>query len=114
MLENERADVSHTATPSPPELRCSGPDWHEFGDFCYKPFGDKKTWFYARETCRSLGADLVSIMSMTEQSWLESYLYLGVEKEHELQIASFETHHFNEYFHFYPRLFQPPATCGLV
>uniref|UniRef100_H3CQ11 C-type lectin domain-containing protein n=1 Tax=Tetraodon nigroviridis TaxID=99883 RepID=H3CQ11_TETNG len=64
-------------TWSPPELRCSGPDWYEFGDFCYKPFRDKKTWFYARETCRSLGADLVSIMSMTEQSWLESYLYMA-------------------------------------
>lgn len=58
------------------ELRCSGPDWHEFGDFCYKAFSDKKTWHDARESCRKLGADLVSILSMVEQSWLESYLYL--------------------------------------
>lgn len=62
-----------------PELRCSGPDWYEFGDFCYKPFDDKKTWHSARQTCRSLGAELVSIMSMTEQSWVESYLYMGTD-----------------------------------
>nr|XP_020476711.1 macrophage mannose receptor 1-like isoform X2 [Monopterus albus] len=59
------------------ELRCSGPDWYEFGGFCYKPSADKKTWHNARHTCRTLGAELVSIMSMTEQSWLESYLYLA-------------------------------------
>ncbi|XP_067232917.1 C-type mannose receptor 2-like [Chanodichthys erythropterus] len=59
------------------ELRCSGPDWYEFGEFCYKPFEEKKTWHNARTACRKLGADLTSIMSMTEQSWLESYLYLA-------------------------------------
>ncbi|XP_024286595.1 macrophage mannose receptor 1 [Oncorhynchus tshawytscha] len=59
------------------ELSCSGPDWYEFGEFCYKPYGDKKTWHAARGECRKLGADLVSIQSMTEQSWLESYLYMA-------------------------------------
>ncbi|KAK5879066.1 hypothetical protein CesoFtcFv8_024411 [Champsocephalus esox] len=59
------------------ELRCSGPDWYEFGDFCYKPFEDKKTWHEAQRTCRAMGAELVSILSMTEQSWLESYLYMA-------------------------------------
>ncbi|KAL4617320.1 macrophage mannose receptor 1-like [Arapaima gigas] len=59
------------------EMRCSGPDWHEFGDFCYKPFTDLKTWHAARSECRKLGADLVSILSITEQSWLDSYLYLA-------------------------------------
>ncbi|KAL2099694.1 hypothetical protein ACEWY4_004088 [Coilia grayii] len=59
------------------ELRCSGPDWYEFAEFCYKPFGDKKTWHKAREECMKLGADLASITSMTEQSWLESYLYMA-------------------------------------
>ncbi|TRY84221.1 hypothetical protein DNTS_026642 [Danionella cerebrum] len=57
------------------ELRCSGPDWFEFGEFCYKSLEEKKTWHNARTFCRSLGADLVSIRSLTEQSWLESYLY---------------------------------------
>lgn len=64
---------------SPAELRCSGPDWYEFGDFCYKPFTDQKTWREAQATCRSLGAELVSILSMMEQSWLESYLYMGMD-----------------------------------
>ncbi|XP_023264465.1 macrophage mannose receptor 1-like [Seriola lalandi dorsalis] len=59
------------------ELRCSGPDWFEFGEFCYKPFGDRKTWHNAQDSCRSEGAELMSILSMTEQSWLESYLYLA-------------------------------------
>ncbi|KAM4528248.1 uncharacterized protein PAE49_000185 [Odontesthes bonariensis] len=68
-------NVSYTFADG--ELRCSGPDWYEFGEFCYKPFGDKKTWRDARTTCRNLGADLVSIRSMTEQSWLESYLYMA-------------------------------------
>lgn len=62
-----------------PELRCSGLDWYGFGDFCYKPFEDKQTWHDAQDTCRTLGAELVSVLSMTEQSWLESYLYLGTE-----------------------------------
>ncbi|XP_030005898.1 macrophage mannose receptor 1 [Sphaeramia orbicularis] len=59
------------------ELRCPGLDWYEFGDFCYKPFGDKKTWHDAQESCRKVGAELVSILSMKEQSWLESYLYMA-------------------------------------
>ncbi|KAA8584470.1 hypothetical protein FQN60_008255 [Etheostoma spectabile] len=59
------------------ELRCSGPDWYEFGDFCYKPFEDKKTWHSAQHTCRAMGAQLVSILSMKEQSWLESYMYMA-------------------------------------
>ncbi|CAJ1070748.1 macrophage mannose receptor 1 [Xyrichtys novacula] len=59
------------------ELRCAGPDWYEFGEFCYKPYDDKKTWSEAQKTCRNMGAELVSIRSMTEQSWLESYLYMA-------------------------------------
>lgn len=59
------------------ELRCPGLDWYEFGEFCYKPSEERKTWHDARQACRSLGADLTSILSMTEQSWLESYLYMA-------------------------------------
>uniref|UniRef100_A0A3P9LRN7 C-type lectin domain-containing protein n=1 Tax=Oryzias latipes TaxID=8090 RepID=A0A3P9LRN7_ORYLA len=58
-------------------LRCPGLDWLEFGEFCYKPFGDRKTWQDAQRVCRDLGAELVSIMSMKEQSWVESYFYMG-------------------------------------
>ncbi|XP_066502466.1 lymphocyte antigen 75, partial [Hoplias malabaricus] len=57
------------------EMRCPDNDWYEFGEFCYKPFDVKKTWHGARSECRKLEADLVSIKSITEQSWLESYLY---------------------------------------
>ncbi|XP_026880092.2 macrophage mannose receptor 1 [Electrophorus electricus] len=59
------------------ELRCPSDDWHEFSEFCYKPYEQKRTWYEARASCRRLGAELVSIMSLTEQSWLESYLYLA-------------------------------------
>ncbi|KAF4077177.1 hypothetical protein AMELA_G00205040 [Ameiurus melas] len=59
------------------ELRCSGNDWYEFGEFCYKPFLEKKTWHEAQSACRRHGAELVSIMSLTEQSWIESYLYMA-------------------------------------
>uniref|UniRef100_A0A7N8XJQ4 C-type lectin domain-containing protein n=1 Tax=Mastacembelus armatus TaxID=205130 RepID=A0A7N8XJQ4_9TELE len=58
------------------------PGWLSFaGKFCYKPFEVKKTWHDARRACRALGAELVSILSMTEQSWLESYLYMGMDFE---------------------------------
>lgn len=69
------------ASLSPTELRCPGPDWYEFEEFCYKPFGDRKTWHDADKVCKSLSAHLVSIRSMTEQSWLESYLYSGTDPE---------------------------------
>uniref|UniRef100_A0AAY4ET13 C-type lectin domain-containing protein n=1 Tax=Denticeps clupeoides TaxID=299321 RepID=A0AAY4ET13_9TELE len=36
------------------ELRCAGPDWYEFGEFCYKPFEEKKTWYAARSACRAI------------------------------------------------------------
>lgn len=57
------------------EVRCPDPEWFEFEDYCYKPFGDKKTWHASQQICRSMGADLLSIRSMTEQSWVESYLF---------------------------------------
>uniref|UniRef100_A0A8C9SEK0 C-type lectin domain-containing protein n=1 Tax=Scleropages formosus TaxID=113540 RepID=A0A8C9SEK0_SCLFO len=60
-----------------PEMRCPSTDWHEYGDFCYKPFTDLKTWHAARSECRKLEADLVSILSIAEQSWMDSYLYLA-------------------------------------
>uniref|UniRef100_A0A672G8W2 C-type lectin domain-containing protein n=1 Tax=Salarias fasciatus TaxID=181472 RepID=A0A672G8W2_SALFA len=59
------------------ELRCPGNDWYEFGEFCYKPFSERKTWHGARQACRAQGAELVSVLSMAEQNWLESYLDMG-------------------------------------
>uniref|UniRef100_A0A3Q2E886 C-type lectin domain-containing protein n=1 Tax=Cyprinodon variegatus TaxID=28743 RepID=A0A3Q2E886_CYPVA len=54
---------------------CSGPDWYEFGDFCYKPFGDKKTWHNARSSCRNLGADLVSIQEKNKHPSLKCEVF---------------------------------------
>uniref|UniRef100_A0A672FKV7 C-type lectin domain-containing protein n=1 Tax=Salarias fasciatus TaxID=181472 RepID=A0A672FKV7_SALFA len=53
-------------------LRCPGNDWYEFGEFCYKPFSERKTWHGAQQACRAQGAELVSVLSMAEQNWLES------------------------------------------
>uniref|UniRef100_A0A672JAX1 C-type lectin domain-containing protein n=1 Tax=Salarias fasciatus TaxID=181472 RepID=A0A672JAX1_SALFA len=58
------------------ELRCPGNDWYEFGEFCYKPFSERKTWHGARQACRAQGAeggDLVSIHSQEEKEFLSTY-----------------------------------------
>uniref|UniRef100_A0A8C1PUW8 C-type lectin domain-containing protein n=1 Tax=Cyprinus carpio TaxID=7962 RepID=A0A8C1PUW8_CYPCA len=53
---------------------CSGPDWYEFGEFCYKPFEEKKTWHSARTSyCLARGADLLSIHSPEEEIFLSSF-----------------------------------------
>ncbi|KAM4634074.1 macrophage mannose receptor 1 [Polymixia lowei] len=78
-ITSSQSDASYTIsyTFADGELRCSGPDWYEFGQFCYQPSQEQKTWNDAQDSCRSLGAELVSIRSMIEQSWLESYLYMA-------------------------------------
>uniref|UniRef100_A0A8C9SJV3 C-type lectin domain-containing protein n=1 Tax=Scleropages formosus TaxID=113540 RepID=A0A8C9SJV3_SCLFO len=58
-----------------PEMRCPSTDWHEYGDFCYKPFTDLKTWHAARSECRKLEADLVSILSIAEQTETEKQYF---------------------------------------
>ncbi|KAM9774593.1 macrophage mannose receptor 1-like [Syngnathus typhle] len=56
------------------EPRCLGPDWEEFADFCYKRSNDTKKWYDARHFCRSLDAELVSILSEAESDWLQDLL----------------------------------------
>lgn len=56
-------------------MRCPGPEWFEFEDYCYISFGDRKTWHDSLHTCRSMGADLLSVRSSTEQYVVESYLF---------------------------------------
>ncbi|XP_056147018.1 macrophage mannose receptor 1 [Lampris incognitus] len=75
LQSDENYGLSYTFADG--ELRCPESDWYEFGEFCYKPFEEKKTWNNAHDACRGLGAELVSVLSMTEQNWLESYLYLA-------------------------------------
>uniref|UniRef100_A0A8C9W2K6 Mannose receptor C-type 1 n=1 Tax=Scleropages formosus TaxID=113540 RepID=A0A8C9W2K6_SCLFO len=58
--------VSTLAPPTTPPLSCS-PGWTPLGNrnFCYKvenkPKDDRKTWFEAKDFCRAIGGDLVSI-----------------------------------------------------
>ncbi|XP_061134400.1 C-type mannose receptor 2-like [Syngnathus typhle] len=59
------------------EPRCSGPDWEEFGDFCYKHFDTKKTWYGARHSCWGLDANLVSFRSEAEWDWLQDLMKLA-------------------------------------
>ncbi|XP_052066376.1 macrophage mannose receptor 1-like, partial [Mytilus californianus] len=41
-------------------------DWYRNGDACYLILHEKRTWFQARDFCRSHGSDLVSLHSKTE------------------------------------------------
>lgn len=59
------------------ELTCPGADWYQFGQYCYKSFGDRRVWQDAKQACRSLKGDLASVRSIAEQTWLRSYLYMG-------------------------------------
>ncbi|CAC5385748.1 MRC [Mytilus coruscus] len=36
-------------------------DWKTFDAWCYKEFSERRTWFQARDYCRSIGTDLVSV-----------------------------------------------------
>ncbi|KAM9817781.1 secretory phospholipase A2 receptor-like isoform 5-T5 [Syngnathus typhle] len=54
------------------EPRCLGESWEEFAGFCYKTFEDKKEWAAAQTDCKKLGANLVSILSEVEQTWVKS------------------------------------------
>uniref|UniRef100_A0A8C9WMS0 Macrophage mannose receptor 1 n=1 Tax=Scleropages formosus TaxID=113540 RepID=A0A8C9WMS0_SCLFO len=79
--------LSTLPPPTTRPLSCL-PEWKPLGnrDFCYKIFKkvskDKKTWFEARDFCRAIGGDLVSIHSdsdldnsmsrgpMVEDAWI--------------------------------------------
>ncbi|XP_061134774.1 uncharacterized protein LOC133154238 [Syngnathus typhle] len=54
------------------EPRCLGESWEGFAGFCYKAFEDKKEWAAAQADCKKLGANLVSILSEVEQTWVKT------------------------------------------
>ncbi|XP_052067137.1 macrophage mannose receptor 1-like [Mytilus californianus] len=58
-------------------------DWKKFEDWCYKEFSEKRTWFQARDYCRSIGTDLVSVHNEKETNFLinsftRKFLWIGL------------------------------------
>ncbi|XP_052067307.1 C-type mannose receptor 2-like [Mytilus californianus] len=58
-------------------------DWMNFDDWCYKEFSERRTWFKARDYCRSIGTDLVSIHNEKETNFLinsftQTFLWTGL------------------------------------
>ncbi|XP_071120593.1 macrophage mannose receptor 1-like [Mytilus edulis] len=45
-------------------------DWETFDVWCYKEFSERRTWFKARDYCRSIGTDLVSVHNGKENNFL--------------------------------------------
>ena len=45
-------------------------DWKMFDNWCYKEFSERRTWFQARDYCRSIGTDLVSVHNEKETNFL--------------------------------------------
>ncbi|VDI38134.1 Hypothetical predicted protein [Mytilus galloprovincialis] len=53
------------------EIRAECPnDWKTFDNCCYKEFPERRTWFQARDYCRSIGTDLVSVHNERESNFL--------------------------------------------
>ncbi|KAL4228716.1 chromatin-modulating protein mrc1 [Mactra antiquata] len=71
-----------TTTTAPPT--CPS-DWQDYNGYCYKAYNDDanlKTYFDARESCRSMGADLLSLHSSAEESFAFSYSVKGYSWTH--------------------------------
>ncbi|XP_036451965.1 macrophage mannose receptor 1-like [Colossoma macropomum] len=75
-------------TPTVPPVvhtgSCSSP-WIPYSGHCYLLTRTKTTWLEARDTCRRKGGDLLSILSVEEQSFIISQL--GYSKIDELWIG---------------------------
>uniref|UniRef100_A0A3Q3IRR9 C-type lectin domain-containing protein n=1 Tax=Monopterus albus TaxID=43700 RepID=A0A3Q3IRR9_MONAL len=61
---------------SPTELRCSGPDWYEFGGFCYKP-SEPATWDAAQKACVEQNGNLASIDMSYDQAFVAGVVLQG-------------------------------------
>ncbi|CAC5385747.1 MRC [Mytilus coruscus] len=66
------------------EIRAECPnDWQKFNNWCYKEFSERRTWFQARDYCRSIGTDLVSVHNERESSFLNNnftltFMWIGL------------------------------------
>ena len=54
-----------------PDANCHQ-GWENYGSKCYKYVSTTKTWNDARAYCQSLGADLASIHSTTEDTFIDN------------------------------------------
>ena len=64
-------------------LRCED-GWLAWQDHCYYVSfkNDRRTWFDARSYCLSQGADLASILTEGENSYIESVIYQAGIRAH--------------------------------
>ncbi|CAG2208820.1 CD206 [Mytilus edulis] len=70
------------------EIRAECPnDWKTFDNWCYKEFSERRTWFQARDYCRSIGTDLVSVHNERESNFLnnnftQTFMWIGLSNFH--------------------------------
>ncbi|XP_052258892.1 macrophage mannose receptor 1-like [Dreissena polymorpha] len=68
---------SQTAAPVTAPYVCPS-GWNDVNGYCYNVFSTKLSWFSARVTCRSLGANLASFHSRSEEQQALRYGYYTV------------------------------------
>uniref|UniRef100_A0A6Q2YBT8 Mannose receptor, C type 1b n=1 Tax=Esox lucius TaxID=8010 RepID=A0A6Q2YBT8_ESOLU len=72
ICKHQAEGVMPTQEPVTPVLPSCPEEWHPVGsrNYCFKlftvPYEEKKTWFEAREYCKAIGGDLLSIHSATD------------------------------------------------
>uniref|UniRef100_A0A6Q2XY37 Mannose receptor, C type 1b n=1 Tax=Esox lucius TaxID=8010 RepID=A0A6Q2XY37_ESOLU len=82
ICKHQAEGVVPTQEPVTPVLPSCPEDWDPVGsrNYCFKfftgPRKDEKTWFEAREFCKAIGGDLLSIHSATD---LQSLIHLMVK-----------------------------------
>ena len=54
--------------------------WYKFNESLFKLILEKKTWNDARTHCQSLGGDLVSIGSKTEEQFIKEVVMFPLRK----------------------------------
>ncbi|XP_066537428.1 macrophage mannose receptor 1-like isoform X2 [Hoplias malabaricus] len=76
----QRGVSTPTVPPAVHTGSCTTP-WIPYLGHCYHLFRTKKTWLEAKDTCRREGGDLLSVLSVEEQSFVISQLgYLKTDE----------------------------------
>ena len=55
-------------------------DWTQYGSYCYKAFQVEVNWDDARQECLDLNSDLVSVVNIAENSFINTALLLDKKK----------------------------------